>query len=54
MQQDLMDMEIWSTEFKDELLYHEGSIQFMSKVPDFFKQLYKTVWDMSQKVIIDI
>jgi ribonucleoside-diphosphate reductase subunit M1 len=54
MQQDLIDMGLWSSQLKDELLFHEGSLQHMTQIPQYFRNIYKTVWDISQKVIIDM
>ena len=52
--QDLIDMGIWSTGLKDEILFHEGSVQHTKTIPSSIKSLYKTVWETSQKVIIDM
>lgn len=52
--QDLIDMGIWSTGLKDEIIFHEGSVQHTKAIPSSIKSLYKTVWETSQKVIIDM
>ena len=52
--QDLMDAGIWSNDVKDEMIYHGGSVQAMSRIPGPLRALYKTVWDTSQKVVIDL
>jgi len=54
MHQDLIDMGLWNSELKDEVLFHEGSIQTITSIPQYFRNIYKTVWDISQKVIIDM
>lgn len=54
MMQDLIDMGIWSSALKDEIVFHEGSIQKIKTIPSSIKALYKTVWEMSQKVVIDM
>ncbi len=54
MQQDLIDMGLWTVELKDELLYHEGSLREIKGIPPYFKGIYKTVWDMSQRAVIDM
>lgn len=52
--QDLMDAGIWSADVKDEMIYHGGSVQEMTRIPGPLRSLYKTVWDTSQKVVIDL
>ena len=54
LMQDLIDMGLWNQELKDIIIYNEGSIQAIKTIPKFFRDLYKTVWDLSQKVIIDM
>ena len=51
---DLMDAGIWSNDVKDEMIYHGGSVQTMTCIPASLRALYKTVWDTSQKVVIDM
>ena len=52
--QDLIDMGVWSTPLKDEIIFYEGSVQKLKNIPKCIKVLYKTVWETSQKVIIDL
>jgi ribonucleoside-diphosphate reductase alpha subunit len=49
---DLMKLGLWSTELKDEIIRHNGSIQNIPKIPQDLKDLYKTVWEIKQRVII--
>lgn len=51
---DLIDAELWSPELKDDIIYHGGSVQAIAGVPKPLRALYKTVWDTSQKVVIDM
>lgn len=51
---DLINEGLWSTEMKDKILYFDGSIQHIPEIPDKIKKLYKTSWDLSQKVIVDM
>lgn len=39
---------------KNELIAANGSVQNIQGIPDEIKALYKTVWEISQKVIIDM
>ena len=45
---------LWSKEMKDLMVRASGSIQNITDIPDNIKVLYKTVWEISQKVIIDM
>ena len=53
MVQDLIDLGLWSPDMKDKIIYHQGSIQLIDEIPQNIKNLYKTVWEISQKHIID-
>jgi len=45
---------LWSKDMKDLMIKASGSIQNITDIPDDIKLLYKTVWEISQKVIIDM
>jgi len=51
--QDLIDLGIWNDDIANYLKGNDGSVQDIDGIPDSIKQVYKTVWEMSQKVIID-
>ena len=51
---DLKKVGLWSKEMKDIMVKAGGSIQNIVDIPDDIKQLYKTVWEISQKCIIDM
>jgi len=51
---DLQAIGLWSKEMKDLMVKAGGSIQNIADIPDDIKKLYKTVWEISQKVIIDM
>ncbi len=50
---DLIGFGIWNEEVKEQLMASNGSIQDIEGIPQELKDLYKTVWELSQKVIID-
>ena len=50
---DLIGLGLWNNEMKQKLMAANGSIQAFPEVPQSLKDLYKTVWEISQKVIID-
>ena len=51
---DLKNIGIWSKEMKDLMVKANGSVQNIIDIPQNLKDLYKTVWEMSQKTIIDM
>ena len=51
---DLKRVGLWSKEMKDLMVKAGGSIQNILDIPDDIKKLYKTVWEISQKCIIDM
>ena len=51
---DLVELGLWNEEMKHELMGANGSIQDIEGIPDDLKELYKTVWEMSMKDIIDM
>lgn len=51
---DLIDLDLWSDDMKNELIAANGSVQNIDGVPGHIKELYKTVWEISQKDIIDM
>ncbi len=51
---DLVELGLWNEDMKHELMRSNGSIQDIKQIPDELKELYKTVWEMSMKDIIDM
>ncbi|CAL8375520.1 ribonucleoside-diphosphate reductase large subunit [Gadus morhua] len=52
MLKDLTERGLWSEEMKNQLIAQNGSIQAISGIPADLKELYKTVWEISQKTIL--
>ena len=50
---DLMKLNLWNLEMKNMIIANNGSIQNIDIIPIEIKNLYKTVWEIKQKVIID-
>ena len=50
---DLKELGIWSPEIKQSILQNRGSVQNILNIPQDIKEKYKTVWELSQKSIID-
>ena len=51
---DLIEMGLWNNTMKDRLIAANGSVQHIPEVPQELKDLYKTSWELSQRVIIDM
>jgi len=52
--EDLVSLGLWNEELKQEIMRANGSIQNIDIIPDDIKELYKTVWELSMKDIIDM
>lgn len=51
---DLVEAGLWDDAMKNRIIAHGGSIQGVDGIPAHIKALYKTVWEISQKAIIDM
>jgi ribonucleoside-diphosphate reductase alpha chain len=51
---DLVERGLWNETLKQEIMRHNGSVQHIDRIPADLKELYKTVWEMSMKDIIDM
>ncbi len=51
---DLMSVGLWNAEMKNKIVAQNGSVQKISEIPADIKSLYKTVWEIKQKVLIDM
>jgi len=54
LMKDLIRLGLWNDNMKNRLIAANGSVQDMPEVPQNIKDLYKTVWEISQKVIINM
>lgn len=51
---DLIKLGLWNESMKNKLIIANGSVQDIPEIPQHIKDLYKTVWEIKQKVIIDM
>lgn len=51
---DLVEMGLWSDNMKNRIIADGGSIQNIPNIPDDIKALYKTVWEISQRTIVQM
>lgn len=52
--EDLVELGLWNEDLKEEIMRANGSVQDVDVIPDDLKELYKTVWELSMKDIIDM
>jgi ribonucleotide reductase alpha subunit len=51
---DLVKLNLWGDDLKNKIISANGSVQHIPEIPQNLKDLYKTAWEISQKVIIDM
>ncbi|PSR55410.1 ribonucleoside-diphosphate reductase subunit alpha [Adhaeribacter arboris] len=51
---DLINLGIWNDNMKNQIISANGSVQNIPSIPQHIKDLYKTVWEIKQKTIIDM
>lgn len=51
---DLMDLKLWNNKMRKRIMKEQGSVQAIDSIPDDLKSRYKTVWETSQRDLIDM
>jgi ribonucleoside-diphosphate reductase alpha subunit len=54
LMRDLIGLGLWSETMRQKLISTNGSVQTIAEIPQNIKDIYKTVWEISQKTIIDM
>ena len=54
LMKDLMSLGLWTDAMRQKLIGANGSVQSIPEIPQNIKDIYKTVWEISQKAIIDM
>ena len=54
LMKDLMNLGLWSETMRQKLIATNGSVQPIAEIPQNIKDIYRTVWEISQKSIIDM
>ncbi len=52
--QDLEELGLWNEEIQTKILQNEGSIQNIDEIPVDIKNIYKTIWEVPQRLLIDL
>ncbi|CAI5484950.1 unnamed protein product [Closterium sp. Yama58-4] len=51
---DLTHLGLWSPGLKNEIMYRNGSVEGIDEIPQRLRDIYKTVWEMKQRAIVDM
>lgn len=54
LMKDLIELGLWNDSMRNRLISTNGSVQSVPGIPRHIKDIYKTVWEISQKIIIDM
>ncbi|GAL87290.1 ribonucleoside diphosphate reductase subunit alpha [Sporocytophaga myxococcoides] len=54
LMRDLIKQGLWNDKMKNKLIEANGSVQNIKEIPQHIKDLYKTVWEIKQKTLIDM
>jgi ribonucleoside-diphosphate reductase alpha chain len=51
---DLISLGLWNEDMKNMIIIHKGSVQNIPNIPEDIKEIYKTVWEIKQKDLIEM
>ena len=51
---DLIKLGLWTTSVKNQIVANNGSVLSIKEIPDNIKEIYKTVWEISQKKMMNL
>ena len=51
---DLTAEGLWTKDIMEQLLYHRGSVQYIPQIPQWMKDVYRTVWEIKQRSLIEM
>merc|ERR1712048_958853 len=51
---DLVKRKLWTEDLRMQLIAHNGSVQYIDRIPADLKELYKTVWEIKQRAVLDM
>jgi ribonucleoside-diphosphate reductase alpha chain len=54
LMRDLVELGLWNQRIKDKILTSNGSIQHIEEIPAPIKEIYRTVWEIKQRSLIDM
>jgi ribonucleoside-diphosphate reductase alpha chain len=54
LMKDLIKLDLWNDKIKNEVITNNGSVQNVDSIPQNIKDLYKTVWEIKQKSLLEM
>lgn len=51
---DLKELDLWDKELVDKIIRNNGSVQSIEEIPEKIRKIYKTVWEVPQRILIDM
>ena len=51
---DLIELGLWNDDMKQQILARDGSVQDIDAIPKHLRDVYKTVWEIKQRTVIDL
>jgi len=51
---DLIKLNLWNDKMKQKIIAYNGSINLIKEIPNYIKEVYKTIWEISQKELINM
>lgn len=51
---DLLKVGLWTTSIKNQIIANNGSVQAIKEIPESLREIYKTVWEIKQKRMMDL
>jgi len=51
---DLIKEGLWTKDIMEKLLYYKGSVQYIKEIPQWIKDVYRTVWEIKQRSLIEM
>lgn len=51
---DLVNINLWDDKMRNEIIANNGSVQGIDRIPEEVRELYKTVWEIKQRAVIDM
>merc|ERR1711860_127483 len=52
--EDLIAKGLWDEDMRVQLIAHNGSVQYIDRIPADLRELYKTVWEIRQRIVLDM
>lgn len=54
LMRDLISLGLWNKQMRDDIISNGGSIQSIETIPQSVREIYKTIWEIKQKTLIDM